>query len=771
MRREEILGLPTAIAVVLASLSITGLTTDRSWIWAGALLSTGIIGLASLLRRLDLPALVVHLAQVALLGGVLALTGVWATPEGGSTASRFWNLALDGVLHIQTSSAPMPPHPGVSWLVLFLIGLVTIIADILVVTLASPSWVIAPLLTLYLIPALALPDDIGWGSFLALGVGYLIVLVADGIVSTHAWSRNLASDSAARPAPARAAWPLAAAIGVPVLIGSVVIGTLLPDLGDLRFTSGRPNGAGPLQMEDPTIQLNRNLNLPVDRVVLTYTSDRPQGEYLRLASLPVLDSEGWKPTSVTLRTGDMPAPPGLEDPGIRTTTRVQVGDFGNEYLPAPYAAQSFDAPGDWSWDPVSLMIISTARRDRVDATRDLEYSVESVVSEPEGADFVNAPAGSPVDRALTTFLPAELPESIVDLTHQVTAKEPTAVLKAAAIQAYLNDPTRFTYDQTAPSGDGFEVLVNFLTNERHGYCIHFAAAMAVMARIEGIPSRVSVGFLPGTKVGDRWEVRAHNMHAWPELYFSGYGWVRFEPTSAVAAPPAWTVKTDVPEPAASPTPTPTPSASAPRPSTSAVPQVPDQQIDAGFTESSTLPWGRVLVGLLIALGVGLVAAGPMLLRDGIRRRRLGAHDDPHVAIADAWTEVRDSVHDLGRDWPRGTPREVAERVASGLDDEGADAIRRLGAWVERSRYARALPDAPATLAADVALARRSLVVDQPRGTVLLARFAPRSLLVNLSGAVATAWAGATEGVRIRRRLSAAAETSEMVTVEREPQGE
>ncbi|HSN43305.1 MAG TPA: DUF3488 domain-containing protein, partial [Propionibacteriaceae bacterium] len=441
MRREEILALPTVIAVVLASLTLTHLTTDRSWIWSGALMALGLVGLASLLRRMNVAAPIVHVAQVVLLGAVLTMLGLRATSGAalGSIGSRFWGLARDGVVHIQTQVPPMSPHPGVNWLILLLVGLVVIIADALVVTLASPSWVLAPLLTLYLIPALALETDISWASFLAIGVGYLIVLVADGIVSTHAWTRNLASDSATRQSSALAAWPMAAAIGVPVLVLSLVLGSVLPDLGDLRFTSARPNGSGPLQMEDPTIELNKNLNLPVDRVVLTYTSDRPNGEYLRLASLPVLDSSGWKPTSVTLRTGDMPEPPGLSSPGIRTTTRVQVGDFGNEYLPAPYAAQSFDVPGDWSWDPISLMIISTARRNRVDATRNLEYTVESVVSEPQGAEFVSAPAGSPVDRSLTTFLPAELPESIVEITNQVTAKESTAVLKAAAIQAYLND--------------------------------------------------------------------------------------------------------------------------------------------------------------------------------------------------------------------------------------------------------------------------------------------------------------------------------------------
>ena len=68
--------------------------------------------------------------------------------------------------------------------------------------------------------------------------------------------------------------------------------------------------------------------------------------------------------------------------------------------------------------------------------------------------------------------------------------------------------------------------------------------MAMMAREVGIPSRVAVGFLPGERVEDNtWEVSIRDMHAWPELYFAGYGWVRFEPTpaSVTGTAPSWTV--------------------------------------------------------------------------------------------------------------------------------------------------------------------------------------------------------------------------------------
>ncbi len=59
--------------------------------------------------------------------------------------------------------------------------------------------------------------------------------------------------------------------------------------------------------------------------------------------------------------------------------------------------------------------------------------------------------------------------------------------------------------------------------------------MAVMARELGIPARVAVGFLQPERDGDSWVYSAHDLHAWPELFFPGSGWVRFEPTPPTRA--------------------------------------------------------------------------------------------------------------------------------------------------------------------------------------------------------------------------------------------
>src|SRR5690606_40395181 len=95
----------------------------------------------------------------------------------------------------------------------------------------------------------------------------------------------------------------------------------------------------------------------------------------------------------------------------------------------------------------------------------------------------------------------------------------------------------FTCGLERAASVGNDELVAFLDESgRVGYCEQFAASMAVMARTLGIPSRVAVGFLQPRKVSDDfWEFSAHDLHAWPELFFAGSGWVRFEPTPATRA--------------------------------------------------------------------------------------------------------------------------------------------------------------------------------------------------------------------------------------------
>ncbi|MDR2722364.1 MAG: DUF3488 and transglutaminase-like domain-containing protein [Cellulomonadaceae bacterium] len=129
-------------------------------------------------------------------------------------------------------------------------------------------------------------------------------------------------------------------------------------------------------------------------------------------------------------------------------------------------------------------------------------------------------------------------QDIVDYTARIVddAGAATPFETAVAIQNYLADPTRFSYQYDPPAVSTGDPVWDFL-QYRAGYCVHFATAMTLMARTQGIPARMAVGFLPGEPTGNDNEfvVRQRDAHAWPELHFPGFGWVRFEPTTSSVA--------------------------------------------------------------------------------------------------------------------------------------------------------------------------------------------------------------------------------------------
>jgi len=76
----------------------------------------------------------------------------------------------------------------------------------------------------------------------------------------------------------------------------------------------------------------------------------------------------------------------------------------------------------------------------------------------------------------------------------------------------------------------------FLFETHYGFCSHYAAAFVYLMRVAGIPARVVTGYQGGefNKVGDFLEIRQADAHAWAEVWLENKGWVRFDPTAAIA---------------------------------------------------------------------------------------------------------------------------------------------------------------------------------------------------------------------------------------------
>jgi len=121
-------------------------------------------------------------------------------------------------------------------------------------------------------------------------------------------------------------------------------------------------------------------------------------------------------------------------------------------------------------------------------------------------------------------------ERMYDLTQRLTADQPTAYAAVKNVERYLQDT--FTYSERVPTRP--IPLMGFLYQEKRGYCQQFSGAMALMLRMAGIPARVAAGFSPGSYNKDTREYRVRDLdaHSWVEVWFTGIGWVPFDPTPA-----------------------------------------------------------------------------------------------------------------------------------------------------------------------------------------------------------------------------------------------
>lgn len=165
-----------------------------------------------------------------------------------------------------------------------------------------------------------------------------------------------------------------------------------------------------------------------------------------------------------------------------------------------------------------------------------EYRVDSWAPNMSESRLREAGASYP-DWILERYLqlPDTLPERVRTLARDLTATAPTPYDRAQAIESYLRGYS-YTLDLPAPPL-GRDVADYFLFDLKRGYCDYFATSMVVLARAAGLPARVAVGYATGTydPRAARYTVVGSDAHSWPQVYFPGYGWIDFEPTSGLPA--------------------------------------------------------------------------------------------------------------------------------------------------------------------------------------------------------------------------------------------
>lgn len=93
----------------------------------------------------------------------------------------------------------------------------------------------------------------------------------------------------------------------------------------------------------------------------------------------------------------------------------------------------------------------------------------------------------------------------------------------------------FAYTVVTPPW-GRNAVDEFLFDTKAGFCQHFSSSFVVLMRGAGIPARVVTGYAGGFRnpIGDYWIVRRSDAHAWAEVWLPRRGWIRVDPTAAVA---------------------------------------------------------------------------------------------------------------------------------------------------------------------------------------------------------------------------------------------
>ena len=707
-----------------------------------------VTGTGVLLQHWRAPRLLVPVVQLLVLVEMIALlflhdTMRYVLVPWKQTVLEWNDRMVDALDGINRFSAPLPPEPYFTLFAVGVIGLTGLLIHLIAVQCRQAAWAGLLLLMMYTVPAATVHGGLPALLFVPPALGYVILLSAEGRSRLARWGRRIGGVTAMEAnsqVEASAAGQAGRRIGLTVIAVAALLPALLPTLpegvlGNGVSGTGAGGGiGGTVSMgANPMLDMGRNLRRGEDATALTYTT-KNGASYLRMTTLDQFDGRTWQSSpreNLDQVDGTMAAPKGLAqsvDSLPRKQYHISISKrLRSPFVPVPYPPRNVSIDGKWRYVPSTLDVLSADRR----TVAGVKYNVTSYDLNPSEEQLRNAPAGSEPDE-FTSAIPDNTPGTVRNLARQVTqAANGNHYLQAAALQSWFRDTGGFTYDTKNEDGSGMQAIDDFLFDSKSGYCEQFAGAMALMARTLGLPARVALGFLPGTLDDDKYVVTMHDMHAWPELYFEGIGWVPFEPTPALQTglPPVWSVPsnpTQTGDPSASPSESisPEPSGDASNPNLPGEEDLPDgaagtADTGSGWWDNAAVRWGT---GAVAVLALALV---PWLVRTLIRRRRF-LRAPGQESVEGLWAEMRDTARDLGLDWSESaTPRQAGAWLATKLPVDVRPQAIRMARAVEFGRYAGISHD-DVDVRREAAEVRSALVNGSPVRRRWQARLLPRS---------------------------------------------
>ncbi len=159
---------------------------------------------------------------------------------------------------------------------------------------------------------------------------------------------------------------------------------------------------------------------------------------------------------------------------------------------------------------------------------------ERILYSLQSFEHLGFPALGNVDRQRALQLPGPATPRIDRLVAEWRRRSKSPRKLADTVMSYF-ETQGFTYVLQPPLlGD--RSIDRFLFETRQGFCEHYASAFVYLMRVAGVPARIVGGYLGGflNPQGGFLEVYQANAHAWAEIWIDGSGWVRYDPTQAVA---------------------------------------------------------------------------------------------------------------------------------------------------------------------------------------------------------------------------------------------
>ncbi|MDR6176667.1 transglutaminase-like putative cysteine protease [Nocardioides zeae] len=766
--RQLLLGLLAAAATIVTLQSWRDFTVrpddlvDPALVAAAALLATG-----TALRLLPLPAVVVAALQLVVAGLLVVVLVGGSFPSPGAAEETVDRIRA--ALEVAQVQPPPVPLDGGGIRALLVVGAVLFlwIADTVAATFRTGPALGLPLLAAFSLPVTILRTGAPWWVFAVAALLYVAVLALHEADDLGRWGRRVVARRPGGPDGAADTLPGPPVAGTAVAVTAVGLALVAPlavpvlDLGLLDRAGLRGGAGSAVVLRDPAADLQGDLTRGDDVELLAITTDDPGAappSYLRIGGLNEfdVDEQQWRPGGGDERALDearLQLPEGARNGDPRVTWNIRATDaFSSSWLPTPTNLTDIYADSGWRYRPAG----DDFTRDDGRTTAGQSWETTEVLPSFTRQDL--DAAGQDYPARLAPFLEAPgVDPRIAELAASIVAGATTPADQAAELQAFFRDRDEFRYDlQVSSSSD--DSLTEFLFDTRAGYCQHFASAMAVMARELGIPARVAVGFLtPELIAPGRWELSAHDLHAWPELYFPGIGWVRYEPTPgqrASATPgysapdpsgPGATSGTDRPTPTSRPTTNAPTSGPTSAPPSSTAPADGDQGAADGrggadgFRPAVVLSVVGATVGVL---GLLVLLLAPRRIRERQRRRRRalgveGAWDELRATLIDhrvPWPPHRspaDTARTLVEDWETERAERAEAGTPAGIDGTALAPLERLVTRLELARYAP--PAAGPGADADEAWSDAQAVADARtagRGGARRARWLPASVVVD-----------------------------------------